>query len=284
MSRRDRGDDFTESMDQGVWVLSREAVRRVDRLAVERYGIPSVVLMENAALGLRERALELLASVRARRAVVVAGPGNNGGDGFALARHLHNAGCEVVALTSVDLDAYAGDAATNLRVIRAMGIRVARLEAPAGPAVLETAAQAPALLVDALLGTGAAEAARGTVRSAILHMNRLRSPGVRVLAVDVPSGLDCDSGAPAGGGDAVEADATVTFVALKPGFLRLGAQRWTGEVTVADIGAPGELIEELGELVEDTRRGPTRGATRHEAAAAEEPPGSHARGVADGRV
>jgi NAD(P)H-hydrate epimerase len=281
MSRRDRGDDFTESMDQGVWVLSREAARRVDRLAVERYGIPSVVLMENAALGLRERALELLASVRARRAVVIAGPGNNGGDGFALARHLHNGGCEVVALTSVDLDAYAGDAATNLRVIRAMGIRVARLEAPAGSAVLETAARAPALLVDALLGTGAVEAARGTVRSAILHINRLRSPAVRVLAVDVPSGLDCDSGAPAGGGDAVEADATVTFVALKPGFLRLGAQRWTGEVTVADIGAPRELIEELGELVEDTRRGPTGGATGQDAAAAEEPPGSHARGVAD---
>jgi len=262
-------------------VLSREAVRRVDRLAVERYGIPSIVLMENAAIGLRERALEMLASARSQRVAVLAGPGNNGGDGFALARHLHNTGCDVVVIATGDPAAYRGDAATNLAVIRSMGIRVVGFDAPAGPAVLEDAARPPALLVDALLGTGVREAVRGSVGEAIACLNRLRSPGAPVLAVDLPSGLDCDSGLPAGGGAAVEADATVTFVALKPGFLRLGAQRWTGEVTVAGIGAPRRLVEELGEWVEDSRRGLADGVEGQGGTAADEPPGSHARSLAD---
>lgn len=254
MSRQrvgDGGDGFNAS----GWVLSREAVRRVDALAVERYGVPSIVLMENAAIGLRERALAMLEEIRSREALILAGTGNNGGDGLALARHLHNEGCDVSVLLAGDPEKVSGDAAVNLTIARRMNLPLERLDRSAGAEVLERSAGRRVLVVDALLGTGLSDAARGTAAEAIGQLNRIREPGMAVLAVDVPSGLDCDTGEPAGGGAAVQADATVTFVALKPGFLRLDAQRWTGEVHVAGIGAPRELVEELGVRLEDARRG-----------------------------
>lgn len=261
-------------------VLSRDAVRRVDRVAVDRYGIPSIVLMENAAIGLRERSLAMMLGLGTERVVILAGPGNNGGDGLALARHLHNAGAEPLVLLAADperLAARGGDAATNLAIVQKMRIELERLDRSAGAELLERSASGPVLIVDALLGTGLRDAATGIVRDAILHVNRVRAPRMGVLAVDVPSGLDCDTGEPAGGGPAVIADATVTFVALKPGMLRLEAQRWTGDVTVAEIGVPRELVEELGEHMPDTRPGPrTHDSSRGGESA---PPASHGRGA-----
>jgi NAD(P)H-hydrate epimerase len=279
MSRREE-----EPRVVGGWVLAREAVRGVDRLAVERYGLPSVVLMENAALGLAARAGAMLDELGTGRVVILAGPGNNGGDGFALARHLVNAGREVLVFAAGDPGRYAGDAATNLGVIRQMGLAIERLDRSSGAEALEYAGVAQVLIVDALLGTGLREAARGVIGDVILQVNRMRQPGVSVLAVDVPSGLDCDTGAPAGGGPAVEADATVTFVALKPGFLTLRSQRWTGEVSVAGIGVPRELVEELGEFVADTRPGAREPDGPGEAPTP--PPSSHGRADArpGGRV
>lgn len=269
----------------GCWVLSREAVREVDRLAVERYGIPSIVLMENAAIGLCTRAVRMMHALGTDRAVVLAGPGNNGGDGFALARHLANAGMVPTVLLACDpakVLAKGGDAATNLAIVQKMAVPTDRLDRSSGAEVLEKAGQdGPVLVVDALLGTGLRESPRGVIADVILQVNRLRSAQVVVLAVDVPSGLDCDTGEPAGAGGrsgrglAIEADETVTFVALKPGMLTLDAQRWTGEVSVAGIGVPRGLIEELGECVTDARRDP------HPADAREggdgEPPASHGR-------
>lgn len=275
--------DEDRGLTQGggeAWVLSREAVREVDRLAVERYGLPSIVLMENAAIGLGARAIAMLGSRGLGGAVVLCGPGNNGGDGFAAARHLHNAGCEVVVLTSGEPGASRGDAATNLGVLRAMGLSIGRLDRSSGAEQLEQAMRRPMLVIDALLGTGLRDAVRGVVRDVVMQVNR-RDTGVPVLAVDVPSGLDCDTGDPAGGGVAVEADETVTFVGLKRGFLRLSAQRWTGEVTVAGIGVPRELVEELGERAEDARRGlggAERTAGEPGTGPGGEPPASHGRG------
>ncbi len=245
----------------GCWVLSRKAVRKIDQLATERFGIPSIVLMENAAIGLRDRAMAMLLELGTDRVVILVGPGNNGGDGLALARHLHNAGAKPRILLTADPDHMAqkpGDAAVNLAIVRKMHLPIERLDSATGAEVLEHAADTRVLIVDALLGTGLRDPARGVIRDTILHVNRLRAPGVGVLAVDLPSGLDCDTGKPAGDGPAIEADHTVTFVALKPGMLHLEALRWTGEVTIAGIGAPRELIEELGEYVADTRRGPRR--------------------------
>lgn len=226
-----------------MWVLGREAGRRLDRLAVERYGIPSMILMENAASGVAERALAMLEAVPTRGAVVLTGPGNNGGDGFAAARHLANRGVEVRIVAAVDPDRLKGDAALNARIAARMGIRVDALDAARAAAELE---QEGCLVIDALLGTGISDAPKAPLDALISVVNRLHGPSHPVLAVDVPSGLDCENGKPAGGGRAVEADETVTFVAPKPGFLPLEAQRWTGEVWVAGIGAPASLVQELG--------------------------------------
>ena len=259
-------------------VLSREAVRRIDRLAVERYAIPSIVLMENAAIGLRERSLAMMLGLGTERVVILAGPGNNGGDGLALARHLHNAGAEPLVLLTTDperIAAKGGDAATNLAIVQNMRVETERFDRSAGAELLERSAQHPLLIVDAMLGTGLLDAATGVIRDAILHVNRLKEPRVGVLAVDVPSGMDCETGEPAGGGPAIVADATVTFVALKPGMLRLGAQRWTGDVSVAEIGLPRELVDELGEIRQDTRPGPRASDARH--GTGDPPPSSHGR-------
>ena len=235
-----------------TFVLSRDAVREVDRLAAEGYRIPSIVLMENAAIALREEALRLLGggAVRPagteRRAAIVCGPGNNGGDGLALARHLYNAGVEVGIILAVPPERYAGDALTNLRIVEAMGLPLAVLDPgdPGGSAE-QLLAGHQGVIVDALLGTGLREPVRSPILELIRQINAARTRTRRpVLAVDVPSGLDADTGEPLG--EAVHADATVTFVGVKPGFLTLTGQEYLGEVVVAGIGAPRELTERLG--------------------------------------
>ncbi len=229
-------------------VLTREASRLVDRLAVERYDVPAIVLMENAAVALRETALRMLGGGSRGGVLIACGPGNNGGDGLALARHLHNHGVGVAIVATRPLAAYSGDAGVQAAIVSRMALAVeeCRGEDAAGPFARASArlGSPPSLVVDALLGTGQTEPARGVVLAAIREVNRLGAAGTGVLAVDMPSGLDADTGEPLG--EAVRAKVTVTMVALKPGLLRLRAQACSGEVVVADIGVPVELLQELG--------------------------------------
>lgn len=225
--------------------LSREEVRRLDRLAIEEYGIPGVVLMENAGAGVA-RLLE--ARGVAGRVVIACGRGNNGGDGFVVARHLDAAGHRVTVLLAASPDAYVGDAAIALRVVERSGLPIARLHDADAAAWLRELSGA-AWIVDALLGTGAAGAPRGAVAIAIASLNELRAAAgtgshVRVLAVDVPSGLDADTGEAAG--DCVRADLTATFVAEKQGFANPAAAGCTGAVHVLGIGVPSSLLRRFG--------------------------------------
>jgi NAD(P)H-hydrate epimerase len=215
------------------FVLGRDAVRRVDRTAIEEYGIPGIVLMENAARGLADEARQRLEATGSARVIVVCGRGNNGGDGYALARHLHNAGL-APRLATLGVPRPGSDAAVNASICRRMGL-------PIDDAGMLATAPAVDLVVDAVFGTGLDRAVTGPAADAIAWMNEQTAP---VLAVDVPSGLDCDTGRPLG--PTVRAACTVTFVAPKPGFLELDAQPFVGEVVVADIGAPAELVERFG--------------------------------------
>jgi hydroxyethylthiazole kinase-like uncharacterized protein yjeF len=233
-----------------VFVLTRQALREVDRLASAEFGIPSIVLMENAARHLADVAAAILDNSAGARVLIACGPGNNGGDGLALARHLHNAGDRVGVILAAPEDRYAGDARTNLDIARRMGIE--RVEAREGSAAAEFRRVVDRLggadlVVDALLGTGLRGAAQGVFAELIREINA-SSPPVPVLAVDIPSGLDADSGIPAG--PCVRATTTVSFVGLKEGFTRLEAQAYLGEIVVADIGAPRELTERLGRRVQ----------------------------------
>jgi NAD(P)H-hydrate epimerase len=226
-----------------VSVFTRESIRRLDRLAVEEFGIPSILLMENAAIGVAAAALKMVR--RGARIAIYCGPGNNGGDGLAAARHLVNAGAEVEIVLSGPGRKYSGDAVVNYRIARAMGIPVRA-----------SASARPALIIDALLGTGLDRAVEGTIKRLIARINS-RPRGVRVLAVDIPSGLDANTGEPLG--DAVRADATVTLVGLKVGFLNPQARPYIGKVQVAGIGAPSELVRRLGRArISETLREPGR--------------------------
>jgi NAD(P)H-hydrate epimerase len=219
--------------------LSRAQVREIDRRAIEDFGIPGAVLMENAGRGAAAHACRMLrglseAAGRPPRVAILCGPGNNGGDGYVIARHLHNAGISVELFSSVDTAELRGDAVWAHSVVRRMALEVALLAQTSDVDQAAARWMRCDLIVDALLGTGARGAPRGIVAEIISAVNTL--PRARVLAVDLPSGLDCDTGQPAG--PCVRAHATVTFVAPKLGFAAEAAQAVLGRVVVVDIGAP----------------------------------------------
>ena len=214
--------------------LSRAEVRGIDVRAADELGLPTLVLMENAGRGaaawLRDR-------VEAPSAVlVVCGPGNNGGDGGVVARHLDAWGYRVRVVWFARPEELRGDAAVQWHVLDRSGIDQ---ESQEGEATAESLRLAEAdWVVDALLGTGLSRPVEGHLAAAIEALNRSRKP---ILALDLPSGLDADTGRPLG--VAVRAEATATFVAPKLGFDAPGAAAYTGEVVVIDIGVPGRILE-----------------------------------------
>lgn len=241
---------MTDQPPGASYVLTCAQTRRLDALAVEAFGIPSIVLMENAAKALAAVARSMMRDADTRRVAIFAGPGNNGGDGLAAARHLHNAGCDVRICLAADPDRVKGDAATNLAIVRAMGLSVRVVDAGDPARAVDEAMDGwapPGLVVDALLGTGLKRPPRPPISTLISRINDLGAAGWGVVSADVPSGLDADSGEAAGA--VVRADATVTFAALKPAFRVEAAGRFTGRVSVGDIGAPRELLDRLGTRV-----------------------------------
>lgn len=191
-------------------------------------GIPSVCLMENAGAGAARIAVEMLARESAP-VLCVAGPGGNGGDALVAARHLAIAGVAVRILRSGAPTH--PDAAVNSRICAAMGISCREL----GPTPDDELAALPGetLVVDGLYGSGLTRAIEGREAAWI---DAIARRGLRVLALDVPSGLDCDTGEPLG--TCVRALVTATFVAPKLGFANPRSRAWTGEVRVVGIGAP----------------------------------------------
>lgn len=217
--------------------LTRAQVREIDRRAAEEFALPSIVLMENAGRG----TAELLVSLGVRgRVVICCGKGNNGGDGMVVARHLDLHRVAVDVLLFAEADQVAGDARTNLEVIRRMGLPMHELPRPLAELGTVRSLLAKAdWVIDALFGTGLT----GPIQSPLAEIVELiNACSARVLAVDLPSGLDADTGVPLG--PTVRAAHTATFVAWKQGFLTAGAGTWTGQIHVLSIGAPRRLVEE----------------------------------------
>jgi NAD(P)H-hydrate epimerase len=214
--------------------LSRQRAGQLDRRAAAEFGVPGIVLMENAGRGVAEKLVQL--GVRGP-VVICCGPGNNGGDGLVIARHLELRRIAVKVIVWGDDDRRPADAATNLKVALRSGTPFAR-----GNDSVDLAHELAGAgwIVDALLGTGA----RGEVRSPLGDViTAINAAGVPVMAVDLPSGLDADTGLPAR--QTIRALHTCTFVAYKPGFLASGAERFTGQIHVVDIGAPRKLVDEM---------------------------------------
>jgi NAD(P)H-hydrate epimerase len=217
--------------------LDRAQVREVDRRAIEDYGLSGLVLMENAGRGVADVLCRLGI---AGPVVVCCGKGNNGGDGFVIARHLDLRGHAVRVLVWADAGELRGDAGVNFQILRKCGVPLEIFPAEHQPERLAAALAGAAWIVDALLGTGARGEPRPPIDSVIDQLNAAPVPR---LAVDLPSGLDCDTGQPAR--HTVRAAHTCTFVAAKPGFSIPGAERYTGVIHVLDIGAPRKLLEEM---------------------------------------
>jgi len=219
--------------------LSRDQVRRIDRLCTERYGIPGLILMENAG----KNAAAIIESSYGPdgRAFVACGTGNNGGDGFVIARQLHNLGWDVRIALCGDPDKMSPDCRTNHAIASAMRLPIVVCRNGAEVRQAGGLIEPNDVIVDALLGTGFS----GNVRSPIVEMIALvnQSKKRAVVAVDVPSGLDCDTGAPAD--CTIRADLTITFVAPKVGFDAQSARPFLGRVVSAGIGAPKELVAQI---------------------------------------
>jgi len=224
-----------------VYEMGVDAVRALDRAAIDEYGIPGIVLMENAALGILPKALAMLED-HPGDVSVLCGPGNNGGDGLALARHLVLRGVRVEVGLLAPIDSYRGDAAINLRIALRTANTCDRLSI--GP-IASLGDEPATLVVDALFGTGLTRALEGAGDEAVRWIAERRSRGASVLSIDVPSGLDADTGEPLGT-ECVQADATVALAAVKPGLSRLEAQAYVGELSVAGIGVPEALLARFG--------------------------------------
>jgi NAD(P)H-hydrate epimerase len=222
-------------------VLTRTQVRDVDRRAIEEYSMNGLVLMENAGRGCVE---VINALGRAAPYVILCGKGNNGGDGFVVARHLENQGDSVQVLVFCDRSELQGDALANYEILTRTGADIFHYP---GPTLDDEARRSIALrlascelIIDALLGTGFAGAPREPLATAIRLFNE--SPAEK-MAIDIPSGLDCDTGAAAT--PTIVADHTCTFVALKPGLLTPSGAQHCGKVHVVDIGVPRKLLSEI---------------------------------------
>lgn len=222
--------------------LSRDEVRSIDVRAANELGLSTLVLMENAGRGAAEwlRGQGVGEGARVR---LVCGPGNNGGDGGVVARHLDAWGVDVRVGWLADLDRLRGDAAAQHAILEKSWV-FQEAWSPSDEALagrVEAFVADADWVVDGLFGTGLARPVEGGYARAIDAMNGSGKP---ILALDLPSGLDADTGEPLG--VAVRATATATFVAPKRGFAVPGANVYTGTVTVVEIGVPRIVLESFG--------------------------------------
>jgi hydroxyethylthiazole kinase-like uncharacterized protein yjeF len=218
--------------------LTRQQVRAVDRFAIECLGVPGVVLMENAGRNAAQVLAERFAPITDKAVLIVAGKGNNGGDGYVIARHLSRMGAHAKTILTCPSSAVAGDAKTNLDILHRLGLAVAVCETPAQAAELLDEAD---VIVEALGGTGIS----GPLSSELAAwVDAINAAPAAVVAVDIPTGLDCDTGQAAG--PAIRADMTVTFVSKKAGFDRKSSTQYTGPVVTVDIGVDaGAIVSQL---------------------------------------
>jgi ADP-dependent NAD(P)H-hydrate dehydratase / NAD(P)H-hydrate epimerase len=222
-------------------ILTAAEMREVDRLSTERAGVSSLTLMENAGKSVAEFIAARLKNFADLPIVVFSGKGNNGGDGFVAARHLQKMGASVSVILFGDPAELKGDAAKNFK--RLKNTEVTQVSEAENWVLPRWEADRSGIIVDALLGTGIRGPVTGLFHAAIDAINQ-RPPGYTVFSVDIPSGLDSDTGEVRGA--AVRADFTVTFTAPKIGMFLAEASILIGSLVVREIGSPSELIEEAG--------------------------------------
>ena len=221
-------------------VLNTQQMREADRRTIDEIGIPSIVLMENAgrqAVAAMEAAFEDLATSRVG---VLCGRGNNGGDGFVVARTLIQRGIETGVFLLGRVADVRGDARTNLEVLGRIGLTVVEIADAQGWELHFSEISECDLIVDAILGTGFNGQLNGLLETVVADVNGL---GVPVVAIDLPTGLSADS--PEIEGEAIEASMTVTLAAPKIPLVLPPADTYAGDLVIADIGIPLPILDDV---------------------------------------
>jgi NAD(P)H-hydrate epimerase len=215
-------------------IISREQAREIDRRSIEEFGIPSIVLMENAGRAIADFFIKQHIK---QNIVICAGKGNNGGDGFVVARHLDNNSIGVQVLVFADPDELKGDAKMNYEIACKSKIPITFLNDNHYSDTLNSILSKAEWIVDALFGTGLVGILKNPFDQIIQSINQTTA---KIVAIDIPSGLDCDTGEPLG--TSIQANHTFTFVAQKLGFTYDKAKKFLGKVHIVDIGTPRILL------------------------------------------
>lgn len=213
-------------------------MREIDRVTIEKYGIPGIVLMENAGRAVVDEMNNLEKPVN--KVLILCGTGNNGGDGFVIARHLHNAGVKIRLFIVGQPKDITGDASLNLQVLRKLDIQIDNVNDQGGLIKLEKLIPVQDVVVDAIFGTGLSKDVQGIHAGVIDVVNRLSACTV---SVDVPSGISGDTGRVMG--RAVKAHKTVTFALPKLGNIMYPGADYNGELVVRQIGLPQKAMNEV---------------------------------------
>lgn len=226
--------------------FNRSEIRLLDAITIDKIGIPGIVLMENAAIQTYNEIMKMLPNAEDSVVSVVCGKGNNGGDGYAIARHLFN---NKVYVKVFGLNAKhflnervmsKDDRDTNLDILYNLNVGVTEIGTDISLEALHKELESSDLIVDALLGTGTQGNIREPMDKLIESINSIDKP---VVSVDIPSGLDCDKGIVLG--KCVKATKTVTFAAPKIGFFENEGPKHVGELVIVDISIPKKLIRDL---------------------------------------
>jgi hydroxyethylthiazole kinase-like uncharacterized protein yjeF len=215
-------------------VTTAKQMARMDSFAIDHLHIPGLILMENAGRGIAEIAISMLGDPRDKTAHIYCGPGNNGGDGYVVARHLLNNGYSIKTFIFSSRSHIKGDALINLQILENMGQDPVWVES-----ISEIPDEIPHLLIDALLGTGTTGPPRGLFADAVERLNVNPAPK---LAIDIPTGVNADTGEVLG--TAVRADITATMALPKAGLLLGKGRAHTGTLKIIDIGMPESVIAE----------------------------------------
>ena len=218
-------------------ILTSEEMKTIDKKAMKDFSIPGLLLMENAGIQVMLKAKKMLENSKNPSVCVISGKGNNGGDGFVTARHLNKAGIDTSCFLIGRKRDVKGDAKTNLNIASRLGLRI--VEVANHGALRKMKAEIPSfdLIVDAIVGIGGKQKMKGIVADAI---NAIVDSAKPVISIDVPSGLDADNGVPLG--VCVKATETVTLGLPKIGLILYPGADFAGNITVADIGLPDELL------------------------------------------
>ena len=221
-------------------LVKASEMQEMDRLTIEEMGIPGVVLMENAARGASRVFLAHFAPPPDSRVLILCGRGNNGGDGYVMARVLHKNGLKVAVLVLAEFNKIAGDALVNLKILRRMGLDILEVTSEQQWKKQRRLLKDCDFIIDGLLGTGLNSPVRGFYARVIEEVNRVDKP---VTAIDIPSGLNADTGQVMG--VAVQAELTVTFGFPKIGHLVYPGAGLVGRLVGIDIGIPDAVAQRI---------------------------------------